>query len=459
MSLPKLIKITQALDVKQCSDLKKFVLYYVSTASDLYQILEAIIKHQSKMKDGDDVDEFSKKHFPNCKKKAFMNYLSQLYGYTENWIAHHQLQENEYQKDLLVQQWLNKNGLYDVSDLLVNRTLKKMDEDDKIDMMKHKYRAEMLFEHLFSYNPVKYKFDLGDYEVMVDSLAVYNAAMNYLFISELNSWGKISHKNTEWIKNKLDSFLSMAPENKLINVGKDLYKLLAEEDFESFLILKDFLLEDKFVIPSSLHHIIAANVIRHSSIFWTKGKHNDSKLTTDLAVYGMEKGVFFSNGKLISSTFHNVIFQLLIGNNYTYMISFLDKWIDKVSTQNREATYHLGLGQICFYFDMYEACIKHVWRNDFDDFNQKRLANDLYLVSTFSERNKDYESFHAAIQNSTLFYKRNKEKMSNHIYNGCMNLISFLKLLDKGNLPDKFNLESINPLPFRSWFQKIIMKK
>ena len=38
-------------------------------------------------------------------------------------------------------------------------------------------------------------------------------------------------------------------------------------------------------------------------------------------------------------------------------------------------------------------------------------------------------------------YKRNKLKMSSHIYNGCMNLIAFLKLFDKSKNTEKIKLE------------------
>lgn len=459
MSLPKFIKVCQALNTTQCVDLKRYMLYHINVSSELYVLLELVIKHQTKINNANDVDVFAKKYLPNCSKKTFLNYLSQLYAFSEHWISHQQLEVDENNKAVLVQKWLNKNGLYEVSDQLVKKTMKRINDDDKLDLLNEKYKSEIFFEHFFSNNPVKYEMNFDEYKSMIDSFATYASSMNYLFLSELDSWQKISHKNVNELKLKLHNQLYDSIGGEISMITKQLCQLLMHDDFESFLFLKDLLLANRFNKSSKLHHIIAANVIRRSAMFWTKGRHSNAKMVTDLTIYGLENGVFLSNGKLFAATFHNIIFQLSVANTFDFMLSFIGQWIEKVNTQNKEATYHLSLGQLCFYFEKYDEVIKNVWRNDFDTFGQKRIANDLYLLSTFSDKSCDEDMFIMAMQNSYLFYKRNKGKMSKHIYDGNMNLIKFLKALKKCNDFTTINMEAFKPLPYRSWCEKILLKK
>lgn len=459
MSLPKLIKITQALDPKQCSDLKKFVLYYIGQDSDLFQILEAIIKQQSKMKDGEDVDAFAKKHFPNCTKKTFMNYLSQLYGYTEDWIAHHQLQENEYQKDLLVQQWLNKNGLYDVSDQLVSKARRKIKEVEKIDLVSSKVMAELLFEHFFSNNPVKYESKFAEFEEMVDAFITYTISMNILFLSELTSWENIFNKDQTNLKKKINSQINWELGTAQLMIMKSLFKMMHEDDLTSLFHISDHLLKNNFNVDSKLHFIIAYNTIIKSLNLYTKRIHNDRTLIVKLTEYGLNSGVYLKNGKLSTATFHNIVLKLLLTSTYEEIVVFIDKWISKVFTNNVEGTRALAMAQVCLYFHKFEEIDVYTRRYEFDNFNQKNLAQGLYLIGTFMNKKMDNDKYQNALISSMSFIKRNRTKMSSYLFNCYMNFFKVLKLIEQKNYNKLENLDDFNPLLHRTWVEYIINNK
>lgn len=458
MSLPKLIKITQALDTKQCSDLKKFVLYYIGHDSDLFQILEAIIKHQSKMNDGDDVDAFAKKHFPNCTKKTFMNYLSQLYGYTEDWIAHHQLKENEYQKDLLVQQWLNKRGLYQLSDIVVNKVRKEIDNENRLDINRARVKADLLFEHFFSNHPVKYTFDIASFSEMAVSLNTYTAGINFLFLSELYSWGFIGNKNISSIK---EFILSCQPNNLIapeIEVAEHLSNVFSKNDVPSYLFISQKLLNHEFVETSKFHAIIASAIISKSSKYHSTGRYLNHKLITDLAEYGLKTGVYFTNGKLPTAIFHNLVIKLCLYQSFNEVLNFIEQWISKVYTEDIIATKNLALAQLHFYNNQFDQIDILIRRNEFDNFNQKNIAQSIFLCSTFINRKQDPEKYNIAFLATVNFIKRNKSKMSSDLYATYQNFFKILRLLEKNQIKNIKELEDYKPIMYQRWIQFVLEK-
>ena len=451
MSLPKLISVCQALDAKQCTSLKKFTLMHVGKTSDLYLILDCVIKERNKLKSAKDVEEVAQKCEVKCSHKTFMNSLSQLNLYAEDWIALSQLNENKYEKDLLIQQWYNKNGLYNLSDQLVTKVKKTIDAEKKWDLAESQYKAELLFEHFFSNNPVKYQFDVKQYEDMIQSFDQYVSSMYILIMTELCGLEQVANKKLPELKSTLEAKISMFPPTELSENLLKLYNVIDTSNFELLKELKSLLLSNRFNVGSKLHYIVASNIINKSINFWAKGLHKEVKLVQELTEYGIDNNVFFSYGKLSVVTFHSLLNKISAFYGYQKSEAFINQYIEKVNTTNLIATKELAMAQNCFHNKNYKDIFKYTRRGDFDNFVQKTVAQGLHLIACFMERNIDRENYQNALQSSILFFKRNKSKLSTNLLDSYNNLIQLLKDYDKATDNDKINVDNYKPLMYRNW--------
>lgn len=450
MAYPKLFTLIDAIDLKQVNTLRKYILSKVSEQSEAYQILETIIKTKDKREKYPDAESMQIAFYPKIKIKTFINYLSLLYSYAEDWIALAQLEVEDHSKDLLVQRWLNNNGLYSLSDQLVKKVLKKIESSDNLDIYNSKVKSELLYEHLVSTNPVRYEATGKEYLEMIDSLDDYSSSLFYIILSELKNWSTITkmkdEPNISHIKNKLE----FAPQTAIVKFAKLAYINCCENNMEIFFEFKNFLFELEFNHKSKFHNIIAGYVIKKGGTLLTQGYHNDYNLILELTKFGLEKGVFFNNGKLSTQTFHNIIARLAIHISFEESVSFIEKWLNKVSTENYEATKSLAFAQVSFYKNRMNEVSKYLWRSDFDNFNQKNLAQGLHLIASFENRKNAEQVYKNAFVSTTNFIERNKDKMSAHLYQSHKNLLQFMKIIDQDGIHE-INILDYKIILYKTW--------
>jgi hypothetical protein len=168
----------------------------------------------------------------------------------------------------------------------------------------------------------------------------------------------------------------------------------------------------------------------------------------------MENGVYFTNN-LATATFHNLVAQLCQAFTYREMTAFVRKWLPKVNSTNPEATQSLAYATIAFYNDRFNEIFKHVWRKDFNDFNERNQAQLYHLLAAFMQRNKDPKTYKVAFQSSTYFLKRHKSKMSNHLVKSYSNLLLVLTHLAEGK-PEHLDIENLIPLLYRKWCSRFV---
>ncbi len=457
MAHPKLFSLIDAIELKQINTLRKHIMSKVSEQSEAYQILESIIKTKDKREKYSDAESIQLAFYPTIKIKTFINYLSLLYGYAEEWIALTQMEIDEYAKDLLVQKWLNNNGLYSLSDQLVKKVLKKIESSEGLDTNDAKVKAEMLYENFFSNNPAKYDFNEGSFLEMIYSFDEYASSFYLILITELNNLGNHLQKNfnsqLEYILPKLNHI----PPLPLTNILKMNFSLQTESNYEHFIKLKDILLQNKIKSGTTFHLILTNYIMKGASSFRKKGEIDTSEVIYNLTKYGLDTGIFSNNGKLSITTFHNLIVRLSILSSFEEIEQFIINNIEKVNTINKETTFSIAMAQNCFYHKRFSEIFKYAWIGDIEDFNQKLISQDLLLIYAFMKRKEDINYYKSSFKSTFNFLDRNKNKMTLDQKKRYDNLLLFMKRLEQNNI-ESIDLSDFKPIHYIAWCEYILKK-
>lgn len=168
----------------------------------------------------------------------------------------------------------------------------------------------------------------------------------------------------------------------------------------------------------------------------------------------MKSGVFFTDDRLHSALFHNLVVYYCLVSDYDTVTDFIDQWIGVVVTEDVAATRALAMAQNCFYHHRCQEIHLYTGRFVFPTFNQKNLAQGLHLIAAFENRKEERQIYETALASSQNFLKRNQQRMSKHLYTSYRHLIAFIKSadVDPTAIPHP---DTISPLLYRKWCMEL----
>ncbi len=455
MAVPKCFLIIDSLELKKLNSLKKHLLSHVGAVTEVYSLIEIAAATKSYREQYNSIEIIQQCYFPNSTIKLVANNFSVLFLIIEEWIALEQMTLEPYTKELLTQKWYNNHGFYNLADQTIRKIHKKIQTNPMIGLMESKAISDSLYEHIFSSNPIKYDLKATDFDDMIDAFSEYTAIQNLVYLIELVNRAEVANLNITIRKKLLINKLKDAPNTNLLRILFLVYDMIDKDDISAFNELKELLLSNFLDQNSKIHTIVTTYVIKRSMRYWNKGLLKDPKIISELAVYGLNHGIYLNNGKLPTATFHNLVSQLCQSSTYKEMQVFVRKWVPMVHTNNHEATQSLALAQVAFYFEKYGE-IAPLVRINFNDFNEKNLGQLLYLISSFMERRKENELYQHALQSSKYFLRRNQNKFSKHLFTSVTNLFEFMKQMDQPNY--EIDLDALSPLFYRKWCQSLLSK-
>ncbi|HRG21696.1 MAG TPA: hypothetical protein PLQ57_11725 [Saprospiraceae bacterium] len=452
--LSKIVVLIDHLEQAQTQDLKKYLLTKTYADSDIFKVFEYLAASVKKKEDQKSPEYIHEKIFPKSTKKTIANYLSLLYNWAEEWMALETLKQEEFTMDHLAQRWLNKNGLYHLADQTYNRIERGITEEGKADLHRTRIKALAMFDQLFSNNPARENLPKEKYEEMAGSFRQYMKAKLLLINTELHNWGDINNFNfTDCIQENA-RLIDTIESDETSHILELLLSMIRDNQVPAFMELKDILLGGRLVPGTRMFLIIGRYMQRVSMRLWSKGLIKDQKIMHDLLEFGMKSGIYFTNDRLPSAVFHNVVVQQCLISDYEETVKFIEKWMPSVVTEDTEATQALAMAQCCFYHHRYPEIHLYTGRHVFPTFNQKNLAQGLHLIAAFENRDCERHIYETALTSSQNFLKRNQLRMSKHLFDSYKNLITFIKAVDNNNerIP---NPELISPLLYRKWCMEL----
>ena len=454
MSNPKFIDVVKALSHDEVTSLRKYLVGKFDKSHDAFVLFSYILKHKEKENKVSKVEAMQKEVLPHLSVKSTSNLLSDLYLHTEEWMVHMQIKEEIFTKDLYVLKWLNKKGIYNLSDQVSSKIESKIKSEKLLDIEVVEAKNKLLYYKLIANNPSTIQLDPSTFDDLIAGYEELVSAQLLIYKSEMTNFGNVKNYSYENSFSKINQLTVQLKSSSLTQVLQTLSNLIELNDLKSLEYLTSKLFNQKIKPKSELHFIICSYCLSKALNMWSKGLSKNKNLIPKLAKYILESGAYEMYGKIPLASFHNLINGIAPFTKLEEVNHLIEQYIDKVSTTNSDATVSLAKAQNLFYHNKYDMLSRYCYRTDFETFNQKNMAQCLHTICTFMNRKMEADMYKKTLSLSINFIKRNKHSMSKHAYDSLTNLYKFMGewAINKKDI----DLDNIKPLRYRSWCEYII---
>ncbi len=444
----------QTFTTEDWASSKKYLTTFTSEDSDIYILYNFLYINKAKLLDIFAVESFAASIFPKSTIKAVSNYMSTLLGHIENWMVIEQLEKVPYSKELFLIKALNEKGLYNLADRQYFNTLKDMEEEHPLNpgMLLHKHL--LLHAMYYSNNPFKSEYKGNVMEDLTITFFDFCKIHLQLFKVEMQSWSRIKKQNFEapidMLSNMIDYMNSTLDVQNLI----ELEILVKDFDVESFINLKSQLLSKDFKNAGQLHSLMTYYLISIAAKLWRTGQLKDLGIIKELYDYGFSSKILTSHGKISNISFLNTVTQVSSFYSFEETNEFIDKWINLVHKNEREAAKALAKALNCFHHEQYDGILKYLFKFKFKNIENKVQSSSLQLIAAFIERRDLPDAFQTALHNFKFLLLRSKPKISELMYQSYKNFIDFLKHME-GDKIESIAFGEYKSLSYRSWCMKM----
>lgn len=456
MALPKFISFFQSLDSKQIYSLRKYVLTHVGAETEAFGVLEYL-----------SVDEGWRKKYPGNEViagrclaggglKTFLNYLSQLYDISQEWMALDQLKKEPYEQEILVQRWLNRKGLHQQAELVRAKVLRNLDNEVGEDYNLARYRSEVHFEYLFCNNPDMNDYREEDYRDMIHGFDAYFSGKASMMMCEVASFGKYFRVDMSKDLLHMEKKVGGLKKDPMVELTKLAYKLISKPDTKTWLKLSEAILNGECKNGGLMHSVLTRYCVKAGINLWSQDKHKEVGRIAAIAQYGLRTGVYSEGGKLSPSSFHNLVTTLCQVLTEKEMLTFVKKWSKEVDQRYQEAAMKIGNAQVYFYKQKYHLIKSNTNVKELSP-NQRYLAQGLDLIAAFEGRKIDEKLYKRQVLNFTNYLRYNKDKISAESLAKYRNLYRLMRDIDQK--PGKLKMEDYNPVFYRKYCMRCLENK
>ena len=456
----KLAQILSLVEKQEWTSLHDHILAQTSAEADVFEIFLFFKSNKDRLSTLPDTETVIDAHFQHLSTKVFQNYLSVLFGWTENWMAQQEMLHKKHEIDLLTLEAYNRRGAYKLADQTYKLIEKKLNAENSLDVDIAQSRQRALRSQYFSNNPIKYEVGGGLLEAYVLSWLTATKEQAAILLTELYNFGAIVDYDYKHLIKTLRSLLPLLPESELAKNLELLVKLYAENDITAFELLVASVKNKQYLDGSFTQTLISLYLIVKGNTLHSMGKLHNVAAIAELYNIAMESGVLMEKGRISMVRFTNMISALSAIESYAWVEQFITRWIGNVITTDLEGSTHLAHALNCFYHEKYKDVIRFTAQTSYGSPDQKLRALALHVIALYVLRFEDYESFKTQLKNFSLSLKRQKKSLNKKQYFSYYNLVDFLKKMD---LSDRkavnIDLSIYNYLVYRTWCEKMLQKK
>jgi len=449
---PKLIEVLITVDQKEWKSLKRFLLLYTSEHTEYYRLLTSI--SQVKNLNNFESEIFRENHFQDIKHKNFLNMMSRILEWVEDWIVYKHINENADQKKLYLIKAYNDRGLYKHADIHAEKLEHKLLHGKGLDLKTNKHLQELKHIQYYSNNPIKYKigYEMLNDIVKYQKLSYKEYAMTYLL--ELYNRSELSNFDFEELIGETQELLSHIGDSEVSDILKLTQELFIDNGADNVIQLSNLIKTNTIKSDTEFHLIVFLYLNRKARIKWGEGLIENMTLIRDLLEYGINSGIYSINGKIPNSQFNNLAGQLSQFSTYNEVNSFIDKWIDSVNTKDKSSSLNHAKAIASFYFDDYSNVLYRLKKVKYDNLNRKMVGYSLKTIALY-EINEE-ALLHDHIHNFKRLLRRNQKALNNKYFLSHSNLLKLIELIikKKYNTLISISLADYTPLFYRTWFIK-----
>lgn len=445
---PKLLHILAALDESEHKSLKKYLLRYTGKDSDNMLLISYLYKRRKKITELT-LKEIHDKQFPKMSVKAVQNLFSRVNLWTEEWLSINEMQNEKYSSDIFLLNAYNRMGLYNLADQLANRLQNEIQSNKLICPSKTKTLKEIAHTQYYSSNPNR---DVDLMKQLCNNHLLNYKEQSLIYHIELHSVNTKYENSLEKEIALLESSIAVIHDTELSHCLKLCKQQLIDKDADAFFELKSKL--DTIEKGTELYILMITYIRLGFRELWSDNLIDDRGIYSELADIILDSKNINKKEYISTLTFHNILTGVAYYSNYELTTEFIDKWIDKVNTKDKESTRQVAIAIQCFYFEEYDKINSLLSNVSYESVEQKTRGLAMQAIGLY--KTQEYDILHSHNISLRKIINRNKSKMRKSYYESILNLLKVIDLLCKRQFGTniKIDLKNYSPLFYKSWCLK-----
>ena len=455
----KLINILKQLNSQEWSSLRKYLLMYTRLDSDNYALFDLLRQNISKINQNKDVVVLHSRHFTQMSAKSFTNMLSRVTGWTENWIVYQEIQKDERTSNGILLNYYNKKGLYKEANNTALKEEKKLKGEKKESLTKYKHLSHLWHSQYYSNNPIKYKNGIELLQKTIDAKLAEFGNQIAAYKIEMQNWSEIKDYNFTTSINDLNEIISYIKPNPTIESFESISEIFATRKPNNLHTLLGNLQKGLYKENEELELLVASYLTTLTLRLWGENKLDDFNIIQEAYEYSLASGILLSSGKIPIVRWYNILSVMSTIFGEIKSMDFLERWINKVTTDDIFKTKQLSKSLIDFHTGSYNEIYPALKEIKYSKNSEKFRANQLIAISLYMNKEELYSEFIEHCNNSLRILKRNKKHLDTNTYIQFRNLITILLDLTKSKYQNKsYLIEIPNKVMHKHWLSEEVKR-
>lgn len=397
---PKLIIGLQNLAKTDWTSYKKYVLMQTAEESEAFGCLLLLQKHAKNVHPFD-TSKWRTKYRPHLSEKSFLNILSKLYLWLEEWIVYHSLNEDKVRSGIELVKYFNRRGLFNLADTKARQVQQLIDSNTQYSPDMDYRQYQLYYYQFYSDNPIKNRDGTLVIKLMKAFLKWKNQASS-VYLTQLNFWNSIK---------VLDKGIYVDLKQQL-DVGTSepvlyhLNRLVEEQDMESFEYCFNALKTDEFKQDDDFFTLLTMYLVSLSNKLWHSRKIKDPKEFTAIYEFAIEQGVLMNAGKLPHRRFVSIVNILGAFNSFEWTNAFIDRWGDSVLTDNTEGAKQFAKASNYFNHGYYEDSLAVLQLTNISQTDMRIGIHELSIKLYYETRDQNYDLLVTAMDKYQAYLRR-----------------------------------------------------
>ncbi len=450
----RIAQYLESFDTRDWRSFRTFIDQRTQKHSDIAILTQYI--HENRLKNLKDLlnpDRIRKNLFTSKSRKNIMNLYSNCVSLIKEYLILDQLENENYERQILLIKALNRRKLYKEADRLVDKSRQQL-TTEKISWWNGLYQQRVIHEHYFSDNPSKNESSYAELQFLINSTERYHEQMRALYHFETHNslkLNKISYlKIADSYEHDADS------KNEISIILNKLFKVRIENNHQEALELRNILNKKHKELSDDLRLLIYL-VLR---MFYAR-EANRGKLEMAIDIFELHK--LMTENKYLISNKQISEFQFLA---IVELCSFLGEteWGHHFVSEHhvylpfkqKREILELSNSYLLFGEGNFQESLDNLQKVYPKTIRVRAMTNRLELLN-FYKINKDDQLFlYTKIKNFKLYNYRNKKHISKKAYLGSTNFARILKLLiDNADTKIiKERIDEMDVLFYRLFFYK-----
>lgn len=431
--LPKLITGLNTLSKENWRQFTKYLLMYVREQSAPHKLLVLLDKNQQRLPSFDSA-KWHQKYMPDISEKAWLNNLSRLYSYLEEYIVHQNLRSDKIRSGIeLVKHW-NRIGEYKLADSKAKQVQTLLDSSIGYSPSAYHDQYLLYYYQFFSDNPVKDKDTQLIYK-LIDSYLTYCRYGTSLHRMQLSFWQSIRHVDTEVYL----SYLSQLQDVSTEPIITQLLRLIENTDVEAYYHCRAAIYDEEVNVTDDFYVLINMYLLSYAQKLWHLQLLRNPEDLIGQYELALEKGVLMKSGRIPDVRFITIANILASFYPAHRTLQFVARWSDKVQTEDPDGIKSLVNANVHFRHGNFSEAASTLQSISTKLVNVRAQIHQLSIKLYYETIDENYNLLVSSIDRYQAYLRRREKKLSPSNYLKSKNFIKNVQvLLRSDDLPPSF---------------------